>query len=141
MSAIPDPVDAIVALLRADPALAGLIGGRVFNTELPESETGAMPRGAIVVAPSGGGLIGRAYQQYGDVRLDVRCYGETPKAARDVWRSVQPALKGLRREVRLGCLMHWARQGGGPLSGRDPDTDWPSIWSSWQVLVAEVAVA
>lgn len=139
MTEIPDPIDALVAFLRADPDVSGLIAARVFNTEV---EAASMPRKCAVVGYSGGpGAIGRAYQRYGDVRIDVRCYGETPKAARDVWRRVQPALKDLRRAVHLQCLLHWARQGGGPTSLRDPDTDWPFVWSSWQVLVAEVAAA
>jgi hypothetical protein len=141
VSEVPDQLAALRAFLKADADLTAITQGRIFAGELPASVTPAMPTTAVVISRAGGlGAIGRAYQQYGDFRVDVRCYGATPKAADDVWRRLQPALKQLRRQVVTGCLLHWARQGGGPMPMRDPDTDWPSIFSAWQVLAAEIPV-
>lgn len=138
---VPDPIGALVAFLKADADVAGEVGTRVFGGELPRGETASMPRKAIVLTPSGGGFIGSGYQEYGDIRVDLHCYGETPKEANDVWRAVHPALKQLRRALQGPCLLHWARPAGGPLTLRDPDADWPFTLATYQILVAEVAAA
>lgn len=139
---IPDAVAALVAFLKQDVELQGLLGTRVYGGELPASVTGSMPTEAVVVSPAGGlGVIGSAYQEYGDVRLDVNCYGSTPNKAHEIWRCVHPLLKQMQRTSVSGTLLHWAKPAGGPLSLRDPDTDWPYNFSSWQVLAAEAAAA
>jgi hypothetical protein len=138
---IPDHIEALVAFLKLDADVASVAASRVFGAELPESETSFMPRSAVVLLPAGGlTAIGDGVQRYGDVRVDVRAYGTTPKLANDVWRAVHPALKDLLREVHAETLLHWAKPSGGPISLRDPDTHWPFVLSSWQVFRSEVAV-
>lgn len=139
---IPDSLGAIVNFLKADAGVASLVGTRVFGGELPRAETDSMPRAAIVVRPAGGlGTFGQAFQEYGDRRVDVRCYGTTPSAADAVYRHVHPALKQLSRVKQGSVLLHWARPAGGPLTLRDQDTDWPFTFCAWQVLAAEVTAA
>lgn len=139
---IPDVIAALVAFLKDDPGINIVTAGRISGGELPPSVTNLMPTKTIVVKDAGGlESIGQAYQEYGDKRYDIICYGTTPKTAKDVYRNVYPAMKNLRREVHLQTLLHWAKQAGGPMPLRDPDTDWPSTFSSWQVLAAEVTVS
>lgn len=135
----PDPTAALVAFIKADSDVKELVSERVFAGELPRTETDEMPRQAVLIQPAGGGVMhGNAYQQYGDQRFDVRCYGTTPLDSWSLYLAVYGALKELRRAVHEEVLLHWARTAAKGATGRDPDTDWPLTISSWQVLVAEV---
>jgi hypothetical protein len=142
MTVLPDVIGAIVTFLKDDADVNAITSGRIYGGELPPSVVPNMPAKVIVVKDAGGvEAFGTAYQEWGDKRYDVICYGTTPKTAKDVYRNVYPAMKQLRREVHLQTLLHWAKQAGGPMPLRDPDTDWPSTFSSWQVLSAEVTVS
>jgi hypothetical protein len=138
-----DLVGAVVAFLKADGGVAALAGTRVYGGELPKSEsaTPPMPRAAAVVKEAGGGVLGQAYQEHGDVRLDVICYGATPYEASRLSGAVYTALKNLKRVKITGVLIHWATASSKATGARDPDTDWPLSVSSWQVLVAEIPAA
>lgn len=134
-----NPLAALVAYLRADADVAALVGVRVFGRELPRAETDAMPRQAVVLKRAGGGLLGRGYQEYGDIRVDVYCYGATGLEADELHDEVRAALKHrLRATVAAGVLLHWARPSSDGSSGREPDTDWPLTVSSWQLLSSDV---
>lgn len=138
---MPDVIKALIDYLLADATVSGLVGSRGFGGELPRAETDSMPRAAFVVRRSGGfQTIGSGYQEYGDSRYDVQCYGATPEQADELWRAVFTSLKTMRRTKQSGCLLHWAREAGGPLPIRDLDADWPYVISSWQIMTAEVAV-
>jgi hypothetical protein len=137
----PDPLNAIYCLLKADAALTARVGTRVFNKELPPAETVSMPRACVVISPAGGGAIGRGYQQYGDVRVDAFCYGATLNEAWLVYLDVKAAMKRINRQVAATVLVHWAKESSGGTLARDPTSEWPVGLASWQVLVAEVAVA
>jgi hypothetical protein len=138
MSALADPIEALVTWLKADADTAALVGTRVFGGELPTAQNASMPRRCVVIQPAGGGIMGNAYQDYGDFRVDVDCYGETPYEAWRTYLAVAGALKHLNRELSEGVLLHWARASGKGVSGRDPDTDWPITFASFQVLAAEI---
>src|SRR5690606_24340727 len=119
----------------SDPGIAAVAGDRVFFPELPGGQSDP-PAPAIVLSDAGGlNAIGGAYQDYGDARVDVRCYARTPNEARALHRRVHSALKHLRRysAPTAKCFVHWARTAGGALDLRDPDTRWPFVLSTWQV--------
>jgi hypothetical protein len=144
---MPDPANPIAALvtfLKADASVASLAGTRIWGGELPRSViegASAVPI-AIVVDPGGGTQShGRGYQEYGDTRIDIRCYAPSPAAAYNLYLAANAALKQLTRRTVGGVVLHWARQAGGPLTLRDGDTDWPYVFASYQVLAAEVKVA
>ena len=137
----PDPLNAVYKMLRADTALTARVATRVFNKELPASEGTSMPRACVVISPSGGGALGRAYQQFGDVRVDVFCYGATLNEAWLVYLDVKAVMKNVRADVWATVLIHWARESSGGALARDPSTQWPVCLSSYQVLVAEIAAA
>jgi hypothetical protein len=136
-----DPIAALVAWLNLDGTLVALVDGRTYGGELPREQVAAMPRAAVVLRPAGGGLLGRAYQDVGDVRVDVECYGAVARQAWEVNLAVYQALKHLSRVVSAGVLLHWAQPSSKGVLARDPVTDWPVCLASYQVLAAEVPAA
>lgn len=141
MTATPDILAAVVALLAADTDVAELAATRVYGGELPPGEAPSQPRTAVVVRAAGSsGSVGGGYQQFGDRRYDIFTYGATPAEADHLGRAVYGCLKHLRREVWESVLLHAARPAGGPNSLRDPDTGWPYSLATYQVVAAEVAV-
>lgn len=135
-----DPIEALVAFLKADPPTAVLTAGRIYGGLLLRADTPGMPRAAISMRPAGGGLLGRGYETVTDVRVDVDCYGADPKQAWGVYLAAHQALKLLRRNVSAGTLLHWARPSSAGVLAVDPQTDWPIVLSSWQVLFSETEV-
>ena len=135
----PDALTALAHLMRADAAIAAIAPARVFRDELPEGETEATEIDpAVVVRYSGGPRVG-GYLPLSRDRLDVKCYGRTPREADDLHRAVHGYLKQLRRTTRDGAVIHSVSPAGGRLSTRDPDTDWPYVFSSWSMRAAEVS--
>lgn len=136
---IADPLAALIGWLRARPALsAAPLSGRIFAGALPPAEVPNMPRMAVVVRAAGGPESPR-HLPIVVMRLDVMAYGRTHhEAAAAQW----PVFDELRRLVRVttgGTLLHAANPAGGPISGRDPDTEWPQLVTSWLLTAAEEA--
>lgn len=141
---IVDGLKAIVDILKADTDIVALVGTRVFGVELPQAEAASMPRKAIVVQPSGGGVFSvgsRDLIEHSDMRVDIFCYGETVFEAEKVRREVYDTLKTLGRTIINTVLVHWINPAGGLLSLRDPDTQWPVQFQSWQMFYSERAVS
>lgn len=136
-----DPIEALVALLRADAPLAELVVGRVYGGEIPRAAVAAMPQRCVLLDPAGGGFIGQAFQDYSDIRVDVHCYGETRRDAWHVHLACRDALKQMRSQTIAGVRLLWARSAGGGVLAREPDTEWATAVSSWQVLAGETLVA
>lgn len=139
MTTAIDPIAGIRAFLLADTSVDTITAGRVFGGELPRTENVDMPRTCIVLAPAGGGAFGRAFESYGDVRVDVICYGATKQEAWSVLIAARWAFKQMRRSVQNTVLLHWARESAGGTLGEDPETQWPTAVCSFQVLAAETA--
>lgn len=141
MSEDVDVVDALVSLLKADAAITAIAGTNVFGTSLPDEITGTDAVAALVVSFAGGAqALGGGYMQHGDVRCDTKAYGRHPGEAVSLNGAAKAVLKGLRRQVVEGVLLHWARPVGGPLSLLDPDLRWPYVLHSWQVYSAEIPI-
>lgn len=140
---ITDHMKALVDHLLADSALAAIVGTRVFGGELPAAQADLMPRQALVVSFSGnpGGPGSGDYTRLVEIRFDFLSYGETPFQADAVRRAAYDVMKAINRTVVSSTLLHRAEHSGGPVNGRDRDTDWPFIFDSWNVLAAERAVA
>jgi hypothetical protein len=133
MSSI-DFADSLAGYLRAYPGVNALAGVRVYPAELPAEQADDQPRYAVVVVPMGGS--GPASdERWLMPKIDVTCYGATPKQARTLWLAVGAALQELRRAVWAGCLLHSAIPLAGPIQMRHPETHWPMVWGSWQVTV------
>lgn len=135
MSEIADLEGALVAYLKTSTWLTALLGTRIFGGELPEAETASMPRHAIVVRASGGlSLTGESFLEHDTQRVDVFAFGPTPREATRVMRAAAYHLRGLTRSVHAGCLLHWANAASGTLAGREPETEWPRQFQSFQVM-------
>jgi hypothetical protein len=126
---------ALVAYLKTDAFIAAMAGTRVFGGELPEAETASMPRACIVLRASGGvSLTGESYLEHDTQRVDVFAFGPTPREATRLMRAAFYALRSLRRSVHAGCLIHWANAASGSIAGREPVTEWPRQFQSFQVM-------
>lgn len=138
-----DPIGALITFLNADTRVSALAANHIFGGELPDSEnTGTvMPRQTILLADSGGAsTLGGGYLPFGDQRIDVRCYGATLRDARTLYGAVLLTLKGLRPTVQGGTKIMWCRPGGGPMTFREPGTEWPCSFSAWQILAMQATV-
>jgi hypothetical protein len=125
----------VVAFLKADAATFAASGGRIFGGELPADETASMPRAAIVIRASGGvSLTGDSFLGHDTQRVDLFAFGPTPNAAGSLMRTAALALRGLRRGVYGGVQIHWAIPAGGSNAGREPTTEWPRQFQSFQLL-------
>ena len=132
----PDTVDAMIGFLKGQTAVTALTGTRLWPSETPPSEAASMPRACVVVRWSGN-WPGQSEGPLQMPSVDVVCYGATPKGARSVYLAVYEALRALKRQTYASALLHAARLSGGPFEGREPDTVWPMVWSSWTVLASE----
>jgi hypothetical protein len=141
MSEAADIVAGLVAFLKDDVATNTITGGRIFGGELPAIETASMPRPAIVIKASGGvQLLGESFVEHDTQRVDVFAFGATPAIAANVMRTAALALRNLTRSVHAGCLIHWVNSAGGSNAGREPVTEWPRQFQSFQVMHGLVAI-
>ena len=132
-----DVVAAIVAFLLADADISSEVDGRGFGGELPADEAAWMPRKAFVVRASGGAsLTGGSFAEVDTQRLDVLTYGATPAEAGALNDLIALKLRRMQRAVVMQTLIHWVKSAGGYSSGREPETEWPRTFRSFQVLHA-----
>lgn len=137
-----DPVAALCAALKADGAVALQVVDRVFGGELPMGEAASMPRKALVLKPSGGpSLTNGSNAPHDTQRIDVFAYGATPAEAAALMGDVSLCLLWIQRAVWADTLIHWVNSAGGFMSGREPDTDWPRVFKSFQVFHALQSVS
>lgn len=137
MSEAADLEGGLVAFLKADPVVVAITAGRVFGGELPGDETKFMPRAAIVLRASGGiSLTGESTLEHDTQRVDVFAFGATPRGATAAMRAAALALRRLTRGVYDGVLIHWVNAASGSLAGREPVTEWPRQFQSFQVMHA-----
>lgn len=137
-----DPVLAVVAILLADADVAARVSARGFGGELPASETAMMPRPCFVVRASGGpSLTEGSYARADTQRVDLFAYAETAQAAGALADLIALKLRQVRRQVAEGTLVHWVKSAGGYASGREPVTEWPRAFRSFQVFHGLVSVS
>jgi len=139
---VPDVASALRVLLRADTAVTAIApAGQIYAGEMPQTESAAQPRAAVIVA-NAGGPAGRGYVRLGRRRVDVRCYGTTPFEAMRLANQVYESLKALQR-LRIASptptLIHAVNVEGAPSPFRDADGDWPAVITTFEVVAAEVA--
>jgi hypothetical protein len=137
-----DPIGALVSLLLADSDVAAIVGARGFGGELPPAETASMPRAAFVIKASGGTpLTSGSSAEVDAQRVDVYAYAATALLAGKLADLIGLKLRRIERKVVSGTLIYWVKSAGGYSSGREPDTDWPRAWRSFQVFFALVQVS
>jgi len=132
-----DAKAATIVVLKANDNLFGLVSGRIYyDAESFQVDVEDMPHKAISIYRSGG-PEDSGYSETTYERLDLKCWGDTPREAMRVHSEVQNFLKAFTpRNVStpdgVMRLFNFVRSGG-PNELRDPDTDWPLVWSSWLV--------
>lgn len=137
---VADLLSALQTLLRTDPQVTTLAAGRVFRVELPDDQAASMPRGAIVIARTGG-LPDRGYLRMAHHRVDVRCYGRNDAEAFALWGAVHELFKGFTRRRVGNTVIETISLDGGLVETREPETDWPLCWHPYMVYYAETPVA
>lgn len=136
---IPDALEAVRGFLLSQQDIIAQVGVNVYGVELPRELNESMPIRVVVLRPSGGpGDSGTL--PLGESRYDVRCYGETPYDANLVHRLVSWSLKYMRRTVQGETFVHSATMESGPIALREPDGDWPFVFSAWLVKAGQVAL-
>ncbi len=131
MSRDQDPITAIIAHLKTKSAITDLTSTRIFGQELPRSEVSNMPRRCLVVSSAGGVLGHIEATTLREVRVDIRCYGESPKQAMDLHITTDTALSDLNGEASGNTYIYSVFQETAPLSLRDPDLDFAYVQSPY----------
>ncbi len=132
-----DIIGALVALLKADAAVAVLAGDDVYGTEMPQEAVKRMPGKMLVVTPSGGVSLMSGSDVAADTqRFDVFAYGATPREANTLRTLARAVLLRTKRKIVAGVLIHWINSGGGFFAARERDGQWPQSFQSFQVLHA-----
>lgn len=139
MSEHSDPIVGLRAYLLADDDVAELAGDDVFGGGIPEGLNETMPAPVVTLSPAGGAGIGDHTPLYGSSRVDVRSWGKTGYEASLLSLAVSAALRALEQGSYGGVKVLWARPASSGLALVDPDTGWPFVLSTWQVLVADTA--
>lgn len=132
-----DAIGALVELLADFSGTAALADIHIYGGELPADLAGLMPRGALLIKPSGGvSMMTGSFVEHDTQRVDITAYGRTLAEAAELMRAVTYALRNVRREIWAGTLIHWVESAGGFLSGREAQTEWPRVWRSFQIFHA-----
>lgn len=134
-----DPIVGLREYLLTDSVVAGLAGSSVFGEELPEGLATATPDPAVVLK-SAGGPGNRGTATVDANRVDVKCYGATPREARQLYNAVFSALKYMPAHIYGEVKLLSAFEEIGPYSLRDPDTRSPYEQSSWIVIAREESI-
>lgn len=131
---IPDPIEELRDLLKADAGVSAIAGDLVFGGGLPDAARAAMPQPAVVVSPAGGiGRKGRTRFRF--TRIDTTCYGATLKQSWDLHRAVRQVLEEL---LRSGSVFSAEPVADGQ-NAIHPETQWPTCYASYRVLSATEA--
>ena len=130
------------------PEVTTIVGTRVWANEMPDAEARNMPRAAILVNSAGLGsrlLIGRSNIPIIARTKDIRCYGATLYESRRLFDVVHVALKALNRKRIVDptndtppILLYSAVSAGGVFTNREPESNWPVSFGTYDVTASEV---
>lgn len=135
-------LDAIGALrnwLAAQPAIAALVGTRIWVNRIPRADIEAAdtfhPPKMLVIRQAGG--AGKADMlPTDDPSITALCYGETDHEADQVRRAVWDAFRNLDRVLQDGVRLYRINQTGGPIPLVDPDIVWPAVSQNFTLKAA-----
>ncbi len=144
-----DPLETLLAHLRADAGLTALVGTRIYGGDRPAGATGdqlSSESGASVTAQLSGGPT-HPTLPLADVFIDVRCWGgvgpDGPLRAVSIWRALHAAVNVAHQSVAVsGGNAHllWALEEQGPTLLRDPDTNEAFVRATIRVATADAAL-
>jgi hypothetical protein len=139
---------AIRKWLLDDSEINALVGGRIYAFELPDTEADDMPRKVILINDAGSGLQDSSYRNIDWTLKDIRCHGETMYESTVVYDTVKAKLKALKRTLITGMVdaqlnplpdifLYSAVPVAGRFTSREPDTDWPTSFGTFNIMVSE----
>ncbi len=143
VTALPDLAGAIVAHLRAVPAITALVGTKISARR---QDAWNLPAYAVLVENAQGGF-GEVDGGLQKERAQLTCYGPDDRTAHLLWRTVHYALLppiGSGREagfIAAQTSVLTIEQEGGPLRLVDPDTAWPYTTCGYQFCYSMEPVA
>lgn len=151
VAAFPDLTGAIRAYLRSIPAVAALVGDRVW-IGWPKGPDGALRIAvppythAILVESGRGGLGADPEAPYQTERVDISCLGPTEAEAHALWRTTAPYLVDQTRRRPAGfraanTLVSMVYQEGGPIRTVDAPTGWPRTLCGYQFRYCSVPLS
>lgn len=125
-----EPVEALIAVFKAEATIAALCADRVYGIEIPQHEIERQtPRKFLLIVESGG-IEHNRFLPVAEPRFDLWSFGETYHEAGKLDRAVYDVLRIMDRKTISGTLLHGAALSGGPFPVRDSDTGWPAKWRS-----------
>ena len=138
VTARPDVTGAVIAYLRAIPAISALAGTKISARR---QASWSLPAYAVLVeGRRGGGEDPESPALW--QRFDLTCYGTDDRTADLLWRTLDYAfcpevgsgrVNGFRAAATT--VLKVEREGG-PLGLEDPDTGWPSTVGTYRVWFA-----
>jgi hypothetical protein len=137
-----DVIQAVIDILSSDTGdlgVATLTQGRIYDSALAESEDFSMPDYAVVLRFGGG--PGAPFQlQLRDRRVNILCYGPSDSTAEVLHEAVEARLRAQGPQVQAGTYLHWINPATGPISMKDPVTEWPYVSSSWLARASTITI-
>lgn len=138
-------VDATIAVLREHSRVGDLVGNRICGAKLSAAIVDQMPAAAIVVKRNGSpiGIGANDRIEWTRARVDVFCYGRTDYEAERVGLSAHHALRRFAGSGAIGdgILVRSVTHSAGPIQIEDPDTGWPALIYTYEVLHADYRVS
>ena len=131
-----DVITALRTFLTGQASVTALVADRIYGGRMPLVDQDSPPEGAILLRLSGGTPVG-GFVHLQRPRVDVTFYAPTPARADAIRRVVHPLFRALEPQEISGTLVHAIEEEGGPVSGVEPDTNWPYVFTSWRILASE----
>lgn len=96
-----DPVEAVIALMKADTALNTITGGRIDQRHHYGQGSGqwSQTAQALTVQPIGG--LSNLDDYWQEIQLQARCYGDSPYQAGQVYKKLVDFTRRERRTVTV----------------------------------------
>jgi len=133
-------IAALIAYLSQNTDIVTDTAGRIYGNEMPNEQAAFMPRGLIVINSAGTARMTRDRLNLGHKIFDVRCYHSSMYLSSMLFLSVAKHLKNLQRQLINGVLLYDASQITGRFTAREPDTEWPVSYGSFEVTISEEGI-
>lgn len=136
---VPDPLTLVRTYLLTVSAVTTIASTRIYGESIPAGDAVSMPRACVVLASAGGPAT--EWLRTIDSRIDVRCYGATPLAARTLAWAVYDAMAWLTKRTISTGKLYKAEPELAPIALIDPDTDWPYAVMSLLVTTSRETIS
>ena len=131
-----NPIKSLMTILQNDETIMILTGGLFFGGELPRDQMHYLPRKCLVLLPSPTSGAG-GYAPLDFTNVDTYCYGASHIEAYDIDLEVYRVIKNINRESASDMIIYSATMTSGPVIARDPESDWPYVMRTYNVLTSD----